>query len=221
MSANPLDIRLRGLDDLILESFKRIESLETTRAFHADTLKRIADRVDKLSEAFRARTDELAGLLESAINLGQHQAAEQTAGNLRLGVSMDALQESLIRLQHDTANRIAGLSIDVRSHTNSIAGVTVYSEKVGSEMRSRTEELSDRIGKLADVQNRVTGLELKIDDRDEELYKAAQDIKKLTDRIDALPKTTGEFIRYVHADDLRAVIREVIKELPVNPYRTR
>lgn len=174
---------------------KRIESLETTRAFHADTLKRIADRVDKLSEAFRARTDELAALLESAINLGQHQAAQQTDGNLRLGVSMDAMQESLIRLQQDTANRIAGLTTDVRNQTNAIVRLDNDDETIHAEMQSRTEQLSDRVTKLN------AGLELS----DRAIDTLAQRIRNLQkDR-----NTTGEFIRYVHADDLRAVIREV------------
>lgn len=115
MSANPLDIRLRGHDDLLIAFEKRIESLETSRAFHADTLKRLADRIDKLSDAFRSRTDELAGLLESAINLGQHQSSQQTDAHLRLGVSMDTLQEALIRMQSDMTHRIAGLSIDMKN----------------------------------------------------------------------------------------------------------
>jgi len=208
MSANPLDIRLRGHDDLLIAFEKRIESLETTRAFHADTLTRLANRVDALSEAFRARTDELAGLLEFL----EQSAMKTDSRMLSLESTRSVHAAAIYSLEQSRDQKYAemvAVIVALRSEINSLlSAITLQDTAIESlDAQYKRIAISQDNDRASVIQQHIEYTQKIIDIREV----VATQLETTHKRLDAQRNAPG-WIHYVDAGDLHKIIDARVRQ---------
>lgn len=192
MNPQTLDARLRVIEDALLQITPQIESLEMSRASQADALHQMRARIAQLEHMQSDATKQFELIADVLEKLTRDSIAHGVSADQRESHTIKAF--AVVRSMLDDLRRTLG-AINKSSAANASLSNDMYEAR--DDIKEIRELLDQHVTRMVRVEKLAADLR-------EAFNVAIGDIPT---------KPEPEFIRYTHADDLRAVIRECIADI--------